>query len=706
MTPTSPDALRNIALVGHQGSGKTILAEAMLHSSGAIGRLGSIEDGTTTSDYHSAEQARNMSIFTSLLNAEWDDRKINILDTPGYPDLTSEVISGMRVADTAVFVVNARSGIEVGTETSWTYGEQMETPSLLVVNQIDQASGSFGTLVDEIKDHFGNGATVVQMPAGDDPRTLIDVLGMRQLHFPEGATEPEVQDIDDAYRDEARDRHETLVEDIAAQDEALMETYFEQGELTQEQMKDGLRAAMLDRDLFPIFATSATESIGVDPLLDFVGEVCPSPADRSVETEEGDALSADPDDDSVAFVFNTMEQEHVGEYSFVRVYRGTIESGQDLENASTGATERIGQMYVLNGEDRDTVPRLIAGDIGAFVKLEDTNTNDTLRAPNTDVVVPPIQFPEARYRMAVEPVESGQEDKLAQGLHQITSEDPSLSFEHDALLNQLILSGQGEVHLQIAKDRLKRRAGVEVAFVNPRISYREMIKNRARASYRHKKQSGGAGEFADISILVEPMDGEFEVPDDIDVRGEETIETDWGAEVHFVDAIVGGVIDMNKFFTSIQKGVLNVMEEGPVAGFPVGDIRVCIYDGGMHPVDSNEAAFKRAAFECFRQAFDQAEPTLLEPIHEVRVTTPDDYTGDVISDLNGRRGRVQGFEPQGSVQRIQAEVPEAELHKYAMRLRSLTQGRGLHKTQFSHYEEMPSEVQEEVIEDAMAKEAA
>jgi len=706
MTPSSPDALRNVALAGHQGSGKTMLAEAMLYASGAIGRLGSIDEGTTTSDYHSAEQERSMSIFTSLLHAEWNGHKINLLDTPGYPDLVSEVISGMAVADTALYVVDARSGIEVGTETTWTYGEQMETPALLTINHIDQAAQQFDALVDDLKEHFGAGATVLQMPAGDDPRTLIDVLRMRQLHFPEGKTEPEVQDIDDAYVDEAHDRHETLVEDIAAQDEALMETYFEQGDLTEDQMRDGLRTALLDRDLFPIFATSATESIGVSSLLDFIDAVCPSPADCPVETEDGTPLAPDPDGAPVAFIFNTMEQEHVGEYSFVRVYRGPLESGQDLENASTGATERIGQMYVLNGEDRNSVPRLTTGDLGALVKLEDTGTNDTLRAPSTDVVVPPVQFPEPRYRTAVEPLENGQEDKLAQGLHQITGEDPSLSFEHDPLLNQLILSGQGEVHLQIAKGRLKRRAGVEIEFVPPRISYRETIKNRARASYRHKKQSGGAGEFADISMLVEPLDGTFVPPNDIDVRGEETVETDWGAEVHFVDAIVGGVIDMNKFFSSIQKGVLTVMEEGPVAGFPVGDVRVVIYDGGMHPVDSNEAAFKRAAFECFRQAFDKAAPTLLEPIHEVHVTTPEAYTGDVISDLNGRRGRVQGFEPQGDVQRIHAEVPEAELHKYAMDLRSLTQGRGLHKTQFSHYEEMPPDVQEEVIEDAASESAA
>ena len=708
---TMPDTrqIRNIALVGHQGSGKTALSEAMLHTSGVLPRAGSVTEGTTKSDHHESEQERRMSIFATLLHAAWDDKKINILDTPGYPDFASEVIASMRVADTALYVMDARSGVEVGTEMAWGYGEQTETPSLFVINHIDHSNADFSSIVDEIGNRFGRGATVVQLPAGEGTRTVVDVLQMRQLYYPEGETEPEVQPIDDAFEDRARDLHETLVEDIATSDDTLMETYFEQGELTEDQMRNGLRAAMIDRELYPVFVTSATEEIGVSRLLDFIGDVCPSPASRLVETEGGQELTADPDDDAVGFVYRTMAQEHVGEYSYVRVFDGTIESGQDLENARTASSERIGQMYELNGADRNNIPRLVAGDLGALVKLDDTNTNDTLRSQQlsgSDVVIPPIQFPDPRYRMAVRAVEEGQEDKLARGLHQITDEDPSLVFNHDALLNQLILSGLGEMHLQIAKERLERQAGVEVEFVRPRISYRETIQNRATAEYRHKKQSGGAGEFADISMLIEPYDGEFRPPDYVDIRGEDIVETEWGAEMHFVDAIVGGVIDMNKFFSSIKKGVLNTMEEGPVAGFPVGDVRIAIFDGGMHPVDSNEAAFKRAAFACFRNAFQKANPALLEPIHTVTVTTPDDYTGDIISDLNTRRGRVQGIDTQGPLQKITAEVPEAELYQYSTTLRSLTQGRGLHQTQFSHYEAMPGNVQAEIVEEATAEAAA
>jgi len=706
MTVSSTTDIRNVALVGHQGSGKTALAEALLHASGAIGRLGSVDEGTTQSDYHPSEKERGISIFTSLLHAAWNGRKVNILDTPGYADFSSEVIAAMKVTDTALCVLDARSGVEVGTEEAWSYGEQTETPSVFVVNHIDHAEASFASIVDEIEDRFERGATVVQFPAGEGTRSIIDVLRMKQFHYPEGETEPEVQPIDDAFRDRAQELHETLVEDIAANDEELMETYFEQGELTEEQMREGLRTAMVGRELFPIFVTSATEEIGVSRLLSFIDNVCPSPNACPVEAEDGSTLIPNPRADTVAFVYRTMAQEHVGEYSYVRVYDGTLESGQDLENAASGATERIGQMYVLNGTDRDNVPRLVAGDLGALVKLDDTNTNDTLRAPDSDVVIPPIQFPEPRYKMAVEATESGTEDKLAQGLHQITAEDPSLRYEHDPILNQLTLSGQGEMHLQIAQSRLQRRAGVEVRFTKPRISYRETIEGRAMADYRHKKQSGGAGEFADISLLVEPLDGDFDPPDFVTVRGEDTVETEWDAEIHFVNAIVGGVIDMNKFFSSIQKGILNAMEEGPVAGFPVGDIRVCIYDGGMHPVDSNEAAFKRAAYECFRNAFHDATPTLREPIYEVTVTTPDEYTGDIISDLNTRRGRIQGINTQGALQRINAEVPEAELHKYSTTLRSITHGRGLHTTRFSHYESMPGNVQAEVVEEATAEAAA
>jgi elongation factor G len=700
-----PDHIRNVVLVGHQGCGKTALAESMLYASGAVDRPGRVADGSTVSDYRPSEQERGMSIYTSLLHAEWTGRKINLLDTPGYPDFVSEVIAAMTVADTALYVMDARSGVQVGTELAWTYGERTATPSMFVINHLDDGEADYRMLLEQIEERFGRGATAVQIPAGTGSRSIIDVLHMQQLHYPEGSAEPEVGPIDDAFREEAEALHRTLVEDIAENDESLMELYFEQGELTEEQMEDGLRAAMIERELFPVFVASAQEGIGTSRLMRFIDTVCPSPAAQPAEAESHGDLSADPDGDPVAFVFRTLSEDHVGEYAFVRVYNGTLETGQDLENARTGTTERIGQIYAINGRHRENVPRLAAGDIGALVKLKDTNTNDTLRAKGSEAVVPPIEFPEPRYRMAVHAMQDGQEDKLAQGLHQITAEDPSLTFEHDALLNQLTLSGQGEMHLQIARSRISRQAGVEVDFSRPRISYRETIKNRSRASYRHKKQTGGAGQFADLSLFVEPLTDRFQAPDGVKVRGEETIETAWDATLHFVDGIVGGVIDMNRFSGAIQKGLLEAMAKGPVAGYPVGNVRVIVVDGGMHPVDSNEAAFKMAAFNGFRDAFQSANPVLLEPIHAISITIPEDYTGDVIGDLNTRRGRVQGIEMEGPFQKIRAEVPESELYRYSTALRSLTQGRGLHHARFSHYEAMPRSVQKEVVASAAAEPA-
>ena len=683
-----------------------MLSEAMLHASGALKRLGSIQEGTTVSDYHPSEKERQMSVFTSLLHAEWKGHKINILDTPGYPDFLSEVVAAMKVADTAIYVMDAREGVQVGTELSWRYGDDAQTPAMFVVNHLDHAESDFRQIVAQIKERFGRGATVVQIPGGAGTRSIIDVLRMQQLTYPEGSTDPEIGEIEDAFRDEAEELHQTLVEDIAENDMELMELYFEKGELTEDEMREGLHQAMIQRDLFPIFVTSATENIGVKRLMSFIDNVCPSPFELPAKSADGTPIEPDPDGDVVAFIYRTMAEKHVGEYSFARVYSGTLEPGMDLENGTRGVSERTGQLYAINGHERDNVARLPAGDIGALVKLKDTHTNDTLRTKGSDIEVPPIIFPEPRYRTAIRVASEGQEDKLAQGLHQLTEEDPSLHFDHQQHLKQLTLSGQGEMHLQIARYRLQDRFGVEIEFFRPKVAYLETVQSSARAAYRHKKQSGGAGQYADISVIVEPLDGEYNPPDDVKVRGEETVETDWGSKIHFIDAIVGGVIDMRRFFGAIQKGVLNAMEEGPVAGFPVGDVRVVIYDGGMHPVDSNEAAFKAAAFNVFRNAFKDANPALLEPIHEVAVTTPESHTGDVIGDLNTRRARIQGIEMEGIFQKITAEVPEAELYHYSTALRSITQGRGIHEARFSHYEKMPRNVQEDVVNEATAMEGA
>ncbi|RMH54050.1 MAG: elongation factor G [Bacteroidetes bacterium] len=693
--------IRNVALVGHQGSGKTMLAEAMLYVSGALKRMGSIEDGTTVSDYHESEKERQMSIFTSLLHAEWKGHKINILDTPGYPDFVGEVIASLKVADTAIYVMNAVEGVQVGTELAWTYGEMTRTPSMFVINHLDRAESDFQALVDQIHERFGRGATVVQIPGGAGTRSIIDVLVMKQITYPAGGGEPVFSEIDEAFRERAEQLHNELIENIAENDESLMELYFEKGTLSEDEMRQGLHEAMLHRQLFPIFLTAAPEGIGVGRLMSFIDNVCPSPAEMPpAETLSGEPVKADPDGDPVLFIYRTMSEPHVGDYSFFRVYSGTIEPGMDLENAQTGSTERLGQIYAIDGRERDAVQKMVAGDIGALVKLKNTHTNNTLRRKGSDVVIRPIEFPEPRYRTAIRAAREGEEDKVAQGLHQLAEEDPSLILEQDPHLRQMTLAGQGEMHLQVAQYRLKHRYGVEVEFTRPRVAYRETIQQQARASYRHKKQTGGAGQFADISMLVEPFNGDFQPPADITVRNETIVETGWGARLHFVDAIVGGVIDMRRFFGAIQKGVLEAVQDGPIAGYPVGDVRIVIYDGGMHSVDSNEAAFKTAARMCFREAFRKAQPVLLEPIMNVEITVPEEYTGDVMGDLNTRRGRIQGIEAEGVFQKIQAQVPEAELYRYSTILRSITQGRGIHRASFSHYEPMPRHVQEKVVAEA------
>ena len=696
MTVYDADHIRNIALVGHQGAGKTTLAEAMLFSAGAVDRMGTVGEGTAASDYHESEHERGMSVFASLLHAEWEGHKINVLDTPGYLDFTAETITALKVADTAVFVIDAAEGVQVGTELAWTYASRTETPALFVLNKLDGVASDFEAALGRIQERYGAAAVPVQLPGGTGTRTIIDVLLMKQIRFDDRGR-AHVEPIGEAFAERAAALHNELVESIAENDEGLMELYFEKGELTEDEMRTGLHTAMIRRQLFPVFLTVASENVGVSRLMSFVDNVCPSPAEMPPPHLDAGSVAVDAGGEPVAFVFRTMAEEHVGEFSYLKVYDGTITAGQDLENASDGSMERLGALYAVNGRDREAVPQLVAGDIGVTVKLKHTGTGDTLRQKGADVVVTPVEYPEPRMRLSISAARVGEEDKLAQGLAQITKEDPALVVEHDAHLGQVTLAGQGQMHLDIAKYRLDHRAGVEVTFGRPRVGYRETVQTRSKASYRHKKQTGGAGQFADISLLVEPLEGPFQPPAQMKVRNVETLVTDWGSRVEFVDAIVGGVIDMQRFFGAIQKGVAELLREGPVAGYPVGDVRVVIYDGGMHSVDSNENAFKTAAKMAFRDAFRDARPAVLEPVVALEVLVPESQMGDVLGDLNTRRARIQGMDAEGAFQKITAHVPEAELYRYATTLRSLTQGRGLHRTQPAHYDAVPHDVQQDLV---------
>ncbi|NND70982.1 MAG: elongation factor G [Rhodothermales bacterium] len=693
--------IRNIALVGHQGAGKTSLAEAMLFVSGGIARMGTVESGSTVSDYHPSEQERQMSVFTSMLHAEWEGHKINILDTPGYPDFVGEVIASLRVADTALFLINAGEGVEVGTELGWMAGEDFNIPAMFVVNHLDKPDTRFDDVVSQIQERFGRNATIVQLPAGSGSRAIIDVLVMKQLSFPEGSDRATVSEIDPEFKERAEALHNELIENIAENDETLMELYFEKGSLTEDEMRKGLHEAMLRRQLFPIFLTSATENIGVARLMSFIDNVCPSAAEAPpVRLADGNTLKSDPKADPVVFIYRTMSEHHVGDYSFFKVSTGTIEAGLDLRNAQTDASERLGQIFSISGRNRESVDKMVAGDLGALVKLKNSHTNNTLHLKGSDVVVKPIEFPSPRYKSAVRAVREGDEDKLGQGLHQLAEEDPALVITHDAHLNQLVVGGLGEMQLEIARFRLKNRFGVEVEYIKPKLAYLETIQGSATSKYRHKKQTGGAGQFAEIAVILEPLNGEYQPPREIKVRNTALVETPWGSKIEFIDAIVGGVIDMRRFFGAIQKGVLEAMQEGPIAGYPVGNLRMIIFDGGMHSVDSNENAFKSAARAVFRDSFKEARPVLLEPIYDVEIVVPDTYTGEVMGDLNTRRGRIQGIDAEGVFQKVVAQVPEAELHRYSTTLRSLTHGRGLHRATFSHYEPMPRNVQEKVVQEA------
>ncbi len=695
--------IRNIALVGHQGAGKTMLSEAMLFASGGINRMGSIDDKSTVSDYHDSEHKRGMSIFASLVHVEHSGKKLNVLDSPGYPDFMGEVVGSLRVADAAVFVLNTPDPVQVGTEVAWGYAKKEALPSMFVVNHLDRSGVDFPAVVDAITDRFGKAATVLQLPVGDGTRAIIDLLLMKQLTFPAGKPEPVVSEIDAGFKERADALRSTLVEDVAENDEALMEKYLEEGDLSEEDLIDGMRAAVNARQMFPIMVASATQHIGVARVMQVMAGVLPSPTEaRALETTVG---TAELDGGSpVAFVFRIMSEQHVGEYAFFKVCQGTLETGMDLENAQTGASERLGGLFVLNGRSRDSVSKVHAGDLCVTVKLKDTHTNNTLHAKGDKVSVTPIAFPEPRYKAAIVAATAGEEDKLSSGLHKIVNEDPSLKIIHDTDLGQLLLGGQGEMHIGIAQFRLKNRFGVEVELSIPKVSYRETVQKSARAQYRHKKQTGGAGQFADVAMIIEPLTETYNAPPDIKVRNTHEVKTEWGATVEFVEAIVGGVIDMRRFSGAIQKGVIEAMREGPIAGYPCGDCRIIIYDGKMHAVDSNEAAFKSASRGAFREGFKSASPVMLEPVCDLEVLMPDDFTGDVMSDLNTRRARIQGMEAAGANQKILAQAPEVELLRYSTHLRSLTQGRGLHSSRFRGYEPVPRNVQDRIVAEAKGPE--
>ncbi len=687
--------IKNIVLVGSSKSGKTTLAECMMFEGGVISRMGKVEDRNTVSDYHEIEQERQNSIFSSVLHTEWRGSKINIIDTPGLDDFIGETVPSLRVADTALVVLNAQNGVEVGTEIIWRYLEKYHKPSLFVVNQVDHPKADFQSTLEMAQRRFGSKVIAVQYPynPGEGFNAIIDLLKMVMYEFPPAGGKPEKKPIPASERARADELHNRLVEAAAENDENLMELYFEKGELDEDEMRKGIRIGMLKRDLFPLFCVASRKNMGSGRLMGFIGNVAPTAEDMGPEhTTEGNEIKVS-DKATTLFVFKSSHEKHAGSMSFFKVCSGTVRAGDEFYNNSSRSRGKMNQLYSVDGKNRNPIELLHAGDIGATVKFKDTFINQTLRPDDDGVIVDPIVFPDSKIQVAVSAKKQGEEEKMSQGLHRLSETDPTLLVEYAKELRQTILHSQGELHLTMIKWQMEHDYGVEIEYQDPRISYRETIQSGAISSYRHKKQSGGSGQFGEVHMRVMAYTADHKHPAELKVKEKELIELPWGGHLLFCNCIVGGAID-NRFLPAILKGVMENLEEGPLTGSYVRDVAVYVFDGKMHPVDSNEISFKIAGTAAFKQAFLESRPKLMEPIYKLEVLTPTEFTGDVMTDLTGRRAVVEGFENEfGDYQRIVARLPLAEMGRYATALSSFTQGRATFNRRFLEYAQVPSELQ-------------
>jgi len=691
--------IKNTVLLGHSGCGKTTFAEAMLFEAGNINRRGTLEGKNTVSDYHELEKEKGNSVFSTLLHCDWRGNKINIIDTPGLDDFIGEVIAALRVADTGMMLLNAQNGVEVGTEIIWEYTELFRTPMVFIVNQLDQEKADFDKTVEQAKSRFGPDITVVQYPLnqGTGFEAIIDVLKMTMYHFPKDGGKPKKLPIPDTEKAKAEKLHNELIEAIASHDDGLMEKYFDQGVLTEEEMAAGLKAAMAHHDLFPLFCCSSKNNMGAGRIMGFLHDIAPSALDvPPVQRESGDTLPCDPAGPAVAFIYKTISEPHLGEMSFFKVYSGKLRVGDELVNNRTGVVERIQQLYLMNGKMRDNIEQLNAGDIGATVKLKNTHTNSTLHPKGQPYNIEAIHFPAPRVRMAITTPNKADVEKMATALHAIQEEDPTAIVEHNQELRQVILHGQGDLHLQVVKWKIEHAYKIPIVFESPRIPYRETIQKPNKSAYRHKKQSGGAGQFAEVHFLVEPWYEGMPDPPGLNMRAREEYDLKWGGKLVFLNCIVGGAIDA-KFMSAIQKGIMERIEFGPLTGSYVRDVRVSVFDGKMHPVDSNDQAFKTASMWAFKEAFEGASPKILEPVYMLEILVPDHYMGDVMSDMQTRRGLIIGMDTEGHYQKIMARAPLSELGNYSSSLRSFTHGRAKYKMHFAEYEPVPIDIQDKLI---------
>ena len=690
--------IKNVAFVGANKSGKTTLAETMLFEAGLVNRRGSVENKNTVSDYHDIEHERETSVFTTPLHTEWRNYKINILDTPGLDDFIGEIASTMRVADSIVCVVNAQQGVEVGTEIIWNYIDRFSLPTLFVINQIDSPNADFDESFKGIVNLAGNNAVKIQYPlVKDGAQCIIDVLKMKMYKFGPNGGKPEKLEIPEDQKEIANELHNELVEKAAENDEELMELFFDKGTLNEDEMRMGIKKGMLNHELFPVFCVSALNDMGSGRLMGFIDNVAPSAADLKPEQSvEGTTIECKPDAPTALFVFKTVYEPNLGQISFFKVKSGEVKQNDKLENSRNEEIEILNQLYIMDGKNREPVEKLSAGDIGATLKLKYTETNDTLRAKGSNITVKPIVYPEPRIQKAISAVEKNDDEKLSEALKKIHSQDPTVNVKYSKELKQMILSCQGELHLATIDWTLQNVYGIKAQFDQPKIAYRETIQRSATTSYKHKKQSGGSGQFGEVHIKIEPYFEGMPEPEGFNIRGKEVIDLEWGGKLVFYNCIVGGVIDA-RYLPSVLKGVLEVMEEGPLTGSYARDIRVMLFDGKMHAVDSNDISFKIAGAHAFKAAFLEAKPKLLEPVHEITVKVPEELMGNVMTDLQSRRAIILGMDSEGKYQSIKARVPLAEMYKYSTTLRSITQGRGSFSSKFSSFELVPQNVQDELV---------
>lgn len=700
--------IKNIALLGSAGSGKTTLAESLLFGSGIIKRRGTVEGKNTVSDYFPVEQEYGYSVFSTVFHVEWNNKKLNIIDCPGSDDFVGGAITALNVTDQAVILINGQYGPEVGTQNNFRYTEKLKKPVIFLINQLDSDKCDFDNVINAMHEIYGSKCVQIQYPTQTGPgfNAIIDVLLMKKYSWPAEGGMPIIEDIPEEEMEKAMALHKTLVEAAAENDDTLMEKFFEEETLTEDEMREGIRKGLITRSIFPVFCVCAAKDMGVRRLMEFLGNVVPFVSEMpKLHNTRGEEITHDSEGPESVYFFKTGMEPHIGEVSYFKVMSGKIKAGDDLVNADRGSRERIGQIYVCAGANRIPVDQLNAGDIGCTVKLKDVKTGNTLNGKDCEWKFDFIKYPNSKYSRAIKAVNAADTEKLMAAMLKMRQEDPTWVVEQSKELKQTIVHGQGEFHLRTLKWRLENNEKIAVKFDEPKIPYRETITKSAQADYRHKKQSGGAGQFGEVHLIVEPYAEGMPDPTTyklngqevkMNIKGREEINLEWGGKLVFINSVVGGAID-TRFMPAILKGIMERMERGPLTGSYARDVRVIVYDGKMHPVDSNELSFMLAARNAFAEAFKAAGPKILEPIYDLEVYVPADYMGDVMSDLQGRRALIMGMDSEAGYQKLQAKIPLKELNNYSISLSSLTGGRASFTTKFASYELVPNEVQQALI---------